>query len=96
MTGRLREEVEVKEEAKDLRQEEGRDESKVLEAESNAIVRCQDERITTDDPIPVEPLLVFRGQLHDLPVEILKDDGCNTNVVGIDFLKKKKARKNIE
>ena len=74
------------------RLEQGRDEPRVLEAESNAIVKCKRKSIPIDEPIPIDPLLVFRGEINGIPVKILKDDGCNTNVVGIEFLKKPKTR----
>lgn len=49
--------------------------------ESDTIVQNQKENIPSDDPIPVEPLLVLNGTLNSLPVQLLKDDGCNTNIV---------------
>lgn len=39
----------------------------------------------TDDSIPVEPLLVIEGLMNGKPVRILKDDGCNTNVISKEF-----------
>jgi hypothetical protein len=33
------------------------------------------------DSIPVEPLFVMDGTLNGKRARILKDDGCNTNVV---------------
>lgn len=50
-------------------------------AESNTIVRNRGESIIADDPIPVESLLVMDGTLMNIPVQILKDDGCDTNIV---------------
>ena len=31
--------------------------------------------------VPHEPLLVLKGKLNDVSVRVLKDDGCNTNVI---------------
>lgn len=39
---------------------------------------------TTDGIIPVEDLIIFEGEMHGQVVEILKDDGRNTNVVSKD------------
>ena len=41
-----------------------------------------------DDTIPLAELIVLNGYLESEPVEILKDDGCNTNVVSAEFYKK--------
>lgn len=30
---------------------------------------------------PVKPLILFDGRLNGITVRVLKDDGCNTNVV---------------
>ena len=40
----------------------------------------------TDGTIPVENLLVIDGFLNGKMVKILKDDGCNTNVISRDFV----------
>jgi hypothetical protein len=50
--------------------------------ESNDIFGCR------EDSIRIKPLLVLRGKFNGLPVKILKDDGCNTNVVSRAFVKK--------
>ena len=39
----------------------------------------------TDVTIPVEDLIVVEGTLNGESARILKDDGCNTNVVSRDF-----------
>lgn len=33
------------------------------------------------DDVPLQPLLVLNGKLNDVSVRVLKDDGCNTNVI---------------
>ena len=38
--------------------------------------------------LPIEDLLVLRGSLGGKKVRVLKDDGCNTNVVSHEFFKK--------
>jgi Retroviral aspartyl protease len=52
--------------------------------ESNEIFGCR------DDSIPINPLLVLKGKFNGIPVKILKDDGCNTNVISRTFVKKYK------
>jgi hypothetical protein len=49
--------------------------------ESKDIFGCR------DDSIPIKPLLVLRGKFNGIPVKMLKDDGCNTNVVSRAFVK---------
>ena len=44
---------------KNLGQEKGHDEPNVLQAESNAIFKCRENRIPTDDSIPAGKLLIF-------------------------------------
>jgi hypothetical protein len=41
-----------------------------------------------DDNIPIEPLFVLDGMFNGKPVRILKDDGCNTNVVSRKFVER--------
>ena len=48
--------------------------------ESNSIVRVKNESIQSGE-VPLEPLLVLRGRLNGVSVRVLKDDGCNTNVI---------------
>jgi len=48
--------------------------------ESNTIVREKNESVHSGG-IPLEPLLVLKGKLNSVSVRVLKDDGCNTNVV---------------
>jgi len=47
---------------------------------SNSITRNH-QNISIDEPIPIEPLIVLNGTLNGVPVRVLKDDGCNTNIV---------------
>ena len=49
-----------------------------------------------DGTIPVKPLIVFEGKMHGVAAQILKDDGCNTNVVSKDFVQKHSHLFNIE
>ena len=71
----------LKEDVRALRNEVGHFEPKFSSAESNAIIRSCDDNIPTEGPIPVERLLVLSGTMNGLSVKVLKDDGCNTNVV---------------
>ena len=45
-----------------------------------------------ENEMPVDPLIVFGGVLNEIPVSILKDDGCNTNVVSRSFYEKHKEK----
>lgn len=60
----------------------------VCGAEFNTVARDQDKTISTDGPIPVARLLVLAGRPNGIAVMVLKDDGCNTNVVSSEFVKK--------
>ena len=48
-------------------------------------------KVAIDDPIPVEDLIVLDGLLEGKKVSVLKDDGCNTNVVSRDFFEKNRG-----
>ena len=73
---------ELREDVKKLRSEK---------VESNAIVRVG--KVTPmDGPIPVEPLFVLSGKLNGVSVRVLKDDGCNTNVISHRFLDQHRQR----
>ena len=76
--------VELREQVSALRGEVEMLQSKIIE--SNAIVRVERGDAPTDGPIPVEPLLVLNGKLNGVSVRVLKDDGCNTNVISQSFL----------
>ena len=52
--------------------------------ETNAIIRAKGS-IPTDGPIPVASLLVLSGKLNGISARVLKDDGCNTNVISRRF-----------
>lgn len=54
-------------------------------AEMNSTFRDDDDRNQTDE-VPVEDLLLMEGETNRERVQVLKDDGCNTNVVSCDFV----------
>ena len=56
--------------------------------ESNTTVRESSEGIPIDEPVPMEDLIVLDGSLDGKRVRVLKDDGCNTNVVSHEFFSK--------
>ena len=60
--------------------------------ESNAIVREESSDSPTDGPIPVAPLMVLDGKLNGVSVRVLKDDGCNTNVISQRLLSRFRNR----
>ena len=53
-----------------------------------ADVETNTAQSTTDGIIPVEDLIIFEGEMHGQVVEILKDDGCNINVVSKEFARR--------
>ena len=57
--------------------------SGVTEADASDSGVCVSSSSTRsgDEDIPLEPLLVLNGKLNDISVRVLKDDGCNTNVI---------------
>lgn len=57
------------------------------EVESNPIGRDHVECSHTDGLIPVAPLIVLDGSLNGIRVQVLKDDGCNTNIVSERLVK---------
>jgi Aspartyl protease len=59
----------------------------------NEISSCESNEIIDgrDESIPISPLIIFKGTFNGIPVKILKDDGCNTNVVSKAFVKNHKA-----
>ena len=79
-----------------MRHVKGCDEPYVSVAESNAMFRSRVDNIHMEECIPVERLIVLNGTLNGVKVQVLKDDGCNTNVVGIDFLRSQKEKVIIE
>lgn len=60
----------------------------VNEFESNSIVRRRVDNTHASVPIPVDPLIVLDGKINGVKVRVLKDDGCNTNVVSKRLVKK--------
>ena len=60
------------------------------------MIRSRDDNIPTERPILVERLLVLRGTMNSLSLKVLKDDGCNTNVVSREFLAKFRSRNIFE
>ena len=40
------------------------------------------------ETLPTSPLIILRGTVKGQTVDILKDDGCNTNVMSSSFIKK--------
>ena len=81
---------------KALRNEVGRDLPKFSSVESNDMTRSRDDNIPTEGPIPVERLLVLSGNMNALRLKVLKDDGCNINVVSKEFLAKYRSRNIFE
>ena len=62
--------------------------SMASEVESNSIIRGRVDNTHKAVPIPVDPLIVLDGELNGVKVRVLKDDGCNTNVVSKILVKK--------
>lgn len=48
---------------------------------SNASLRDEGNDTPDDGPIPVAPLWVFNGKLNGVLLQVLRNDGCNTNVI---------------
>ena len=86
----------IRDELRALRSKVVRDEPDVSSAESNAMIRSRDDNIPMEEPIPVERLLVLSSTMNGLSVKVLKDDGCNTNVVSREFLAKYRNRNIFE
>jgi len=58
---------------------------------SVAEVKTFDENISMNSSVVVKDLLVLDGTLDMKRVRVLKDDGCNTNVVSHEFFQKNKS-----
>ena len=56
--------------------------------EANTTSRLVPEQDSNDDEVPVEELMIIDGNLEGKNVKVLKDDGCNTNVVSKAFFNK--------
>lgn len=54
------------------------------------------ENILSEASIPVENLIVFKGEVCKVPVRILKDDGCNTNIISSTFVLKHASKLEIQ
>jgi len=46
--------------------------------------------------IPVSDLITFKGILAGKEVTILKDDGCNINIISSDFVKRNRHLLNVD
>lgn len=42
--------------------------------------------------VPICTLIVFDGTFNGVPVQILKEDGCHTNIIYTDFVRQLKGR----
>ena len=47
--------------------------------------KCVQTKAAVDDSIPIATLIVLDGCLNGIPVRVLKNDGCNTNVISKEF-----------
>ena len=59
-----------------------------INASSSSPACYEIENTSIDESIPMEDLLVLDGTLNGIRVKVLKDDGCNTNVVSHEFFEK--------
>ena len=53
----------------------------------------ENEDIIIDKNVPIDDLILLNGSLGGIRVKVLKDDGCNTNVVSQEFFRRN--RKNF-
>ena len=63
---------------------------------SDVTISTNSQCIHKSDPIPVDDLFVLKGKLNGLDVQVLKDDGCNTNLVSKKFVEKNRNCFNIK
>ena len=63
------------------------------DVETNSAVR---ETKEVDGAVPLEDLIVLDGTLEEKRVRVLKDDGCNTNVVSHEFFERNRQNFNWE
>ena len=68
-----------------------REQMRKLKCPSVAEVKTFDENISMNSSVVVKDLLVLDGTLDMKRVRLLKDDGCNTNVVSHEFSQKNKS-----
>ena len=79
--------VELRDEVRELR-EQVKSMTNGNDIASNSIVRDRVDNTHKAVPIPVDPLIVLDGKRNGVNLRVLKDDGCNTNVVSKGFVKK--------
>ena len=48
------------------------------------------EKVKVNDCVPLSDLLVLNGSLEKRQIRVLKDHGCKTNVMSLDFFNKNK------
>ena len=58
--------------------------------ETNTAFCMGNEKAKVNDRVPMSELLLLDGFLDEKRVRVLKDDGCNTNVMSYEFFKKNK------
>ena len=68
-----------------------REQMRKLKCPSVAEIKTFDENISMNSSVVVKDLLVLDGTLEMKRVRVLKDDGCNTNVVSHEFFRKNKS-----
>ncbi len=56
--------------------------------EFNSVYYEKIRRSPIEGPIPMDDLIVFDESLDGRKVRVLKDNGCNTNVVSLEFFEK--------
>ena len=61
-------------------------------AEANATFHTPCKNLATKEIVPVKELMILDGSLNGKRVRVLKDDGCNTNVVSRDFFEINKGK----
>ncbi len=62
--------------------------------EFNTAYRGRSEGIPIEGPIPIDRLIILDGLLHGKRVRVLKDDGCNTNVISQEFFERNRKEYN--
>ena len=86
--------VKLRNEVRSLRQDVKK--SLSANAETNTTIRAKSEDIPIEGPIPMNDLMVLDGSLEGKRVRVLKDDGCNTNVVSREFFRKNRGLFNYD
>ena len=61
------------------------DEDRSIYAEKSSVSRDTESSTIS---VPLKDLIVLEGSLEGKRVQVLKDDGCNTNVVSHDFFER--------